>query len=80
MEKTPAMRSSSLQLSKEEKRKQRLERARKRDWKNSSHGEQFAAIDEALKPIQAAKDGARKEGASRQLRADLEEGEGAFCS
>ena len=63
---------------KEEKRRQRLERARKRDWKNSSHREQFAAIDEALKPIQAAKDRARKEGASRQLRADLEEGEGAL--
>ena len=63
---------------KEEKRRQRLERARKRDWKNSSHRERFVAIDEALKPIQAAKERARKEGASRQLRADLEKGEGAL--
>ena len=50
----------------------------KRDWKNASHREQFAAIDKVLKPIQVVKDRARKEGASRQLRDDLEEGEGAL--
>ena len=61
---------------KEEKRKQRLETAWRRDWKNASHREQFAAIDEALKPIQEAKDRARKECASRQLRAELEESDG----
>ena len=60
---------------KEEKRRMRLERARKREWRGPSHREQFAVLDEAIKPIQAAKARARKEGVSRALREDLEEGE-----
>ena len=60
---------------KEEKRRLRLERARKREWRVPSHREQFAVLDKAIKPIQAAKARARKEGISRALREDLDEGE-----
>ena len=60
---------------KEEKRRMRLERARKREWRGPSHREQFAVLDEAIKPIQAAKARARKEVVSRALREDLKEGE-----
>ena len=61
----------------DEKKKQHLERARRREWTIASHRQQFAAIDEVLKPIQAANDRAGKESAFRQLRANLE-GEGAL--
>ena len=69
------MSSKEKKKAKEEKRRLRLKRARKRDWRGPSHREQFAMLDEAIKPIQAAKARARKEVVSRALREYLDESE-----